>query len=146
MADLSGIKPIVNDMCLESCIAFTGPFSKLESCPKCSEPKYDQFCLEASSGAEKIPRQEFRTISIEPQIQALYRNPESVKHAHYLREERSKVLAEIEQHGSLRVYNDILHGLDIIEAFQDGRIGEDDIILMFSIDGAQLYAEKASAC
>ena len=146
MADLSEIEPIVNDMCVESCIAFTGPFSKLESCPKCSEPKYDQFCLEASSGAEKIPRQEFHTILIEPQIQALYRNPESVKHAHYLREERSKVLAEIKQHGSLRVYNDILHGSDIIEAFQDGQIGEDDIILMFSIDGAQLYAKKASAC
>ena len=146
VADLSGIEPIVNDMCINSCIAFTGPFSELESCPKCSEPRYDQFRLEASSGAEKIPRQEFHTIPIGPQIQALYRNPESVKRAHYLREERAKVLAEIEQHGSLGVYNDILHGSDIIEAFQDGRISEDDIILMFSIDGAQLYAKKASAC
>ena len=69
-----------------------------------------------------------------------------MKHAHYLCEERSKDLAEIKQHSSLRVYNDILHGSDIIEAFQDGQIGEDDIILMFSIDGAQLYAKKASAC
>ena len=146
MADLSKIEPIVNDMCVESCIAFTGPFSKLESCPKCSEPKYDQFCLEASLGAEKIPRQEFHTILLGPQIQALYHNPKSVKHAHYLREERSKVLAEIKQHGSLRVYNDILHGSDIIKAFQDGQIGEDDIILMFSIDGAQQYAKKVSAC
>ena len=30
--------------------------------------------------------------------------------------------------------------------FQDGHIDEDDIVLMFSIDGAQLYAMKASAC
>ena len=43
-------------------------------------------------------------------------------------------------------YNDVLHGKDLIEAFRDGRIGEDDIVLMFSIDGAQLYAKKVSAC
>jgi hypothetical protein len=34
----------------------------------------------------------------------------------------------------------------MIYAFQDGRIGEDDITLMFSIDGAQLYAMKNSSC
>ena len=146
VADLSGIEPIMHAMCINSCIAYTGPFVELESCPKCQEPRYDQFRLEASSGTEKIPRQEFHTIPIGPQLQALYRNPESTRHAHYLREERSRVLAEIEQRGSLEAYSDVLHGSDIIEAFQDGRIGEDDIVLMFSIDGAQLYAKKASAC
>ena len=34
----------------------------------------------------------------------------------------------------------------MIQAFQDGRIREDDIAVMFSIDGAQLYAQKLSAC
>ena len=43
-------------------------------------------------------------------------------------------------------YSDILHGSDMIQAFQDELISRDDIILMFSIDGAQLYAQKASAC
>jgi Transposase family tnp2 len=36
--------------------------------------------------------------------------------------------------------------MDLIWAFDDGCIGADDIILMFLIDGAQLYAMKASAC
>jgi hypothetical protein len=36
--------------------------------------------------------------------------------------------------------------LDLIDAFQDGCIGEDDIVLMFSIDGTQLYTKKLSAC
>ena len=72
--------------------------------------------------------------------------PESARHAHYLHEERTHVLAEIEQHSWLNEYSDVLHGMDFIEAFQDGRIGEDDIVLMFSIDGAQLYAKKLSAC
>jgi hypothetical protein len=34
----------------------------------------------------------------------------------------------------------VLHGTDIIEAFLDGHIRKDDIALVFSINGAQLYA------
>ena len=99
-----------------------------------------------SDWRERIPHQEFHTIPIGPQIQALYRVPESAHHAHYLCKERTRVLAEIKQHSWLNEYSDVLHGMDFIEAFQDGRIGEDDIVLMFSIDGAQLYAKKLSAC
>jgi hypothetical protein len=146
VTELTGIDSIVHNMCINSCIVYTGPFSELDSCPMCSEARYDQFHLEASSGREKIPRQEFHTVPIGPQLQALYHNPESARCTHYLRNERSRVLAEINQSGFLKVYSDVLHGSDIIEAFQDGRIGEDDIVLMFSIDGAQLYAKKASAC
>jgi len=40
----------------------------------------------------------------------------------------------------------VLHGTDLIDVFDDGHIQGDDIVLMFSIDGAQLYAKKASAC
>jgi hypothetical protein len=67
-------------------------------------------------------------------------------HAHYLRTERSRVLEEVDDTGCLEEYSDVLHGTDLIEAFREGRIGEDDIVLLFSIDGAQLYAKKASAC
>ena len=58
---------------------------------------------------------------------------------HYLHLERSHVLSEIEQMGYLREYSDILHGTDLIEAFHDICIGEDNLMLMFSMDGAQLY-------
>ena len=146
VADITGIESIVTHMCINSCLAYTGPFNQLDVCPTCSEPRYDQFRLAVSSGKVKIPRQEFHTIPIGPQIQALYRNPESARRGHYLREERAKILDELTRRGSLEMYSDILHGSDIIDAFQDGRIGEDDVVLMFSIDGAQLYAKKASAC
>jgi hypothetical protein len=43
-------------------------------------------------------------------------------------------------------YSDVLHGSELIDAFHDGRVAENDIVLMFSIDEAQLYAKKASAC
>ena len=146
VADITGIESIVHHMCVNSCIAYTGPFLDLLICPICSEPRYDQFRLETSNGTDKIPRQEFHTIPIGPQLQALYREPESATHAHYLREERSRILSEIQEQETMSEYTDVLHGTDLIEAFQDERIGEDDIVLMFSIDGAQLYAKKASAC
>jgi len=56
------------------------------------------------------------------------------------------VHTELDHAGSLDQYSDVLHGMDLIRAFEDGCINENDIVLMFSIDGAQLYANKASAC
>lgn len=141
--DLTGIESVVHHMCINSCIAYTGPFLDLDACPICSEPRYD---LHRLSEDKMIPRQEFHTIPIGPQIQALYRSPESASLAHYLREERARVLSDLEHEEYLSEYSDVLHGTDLIEAFEDGRIGADDIVLMFSIDGAQLYAMKASAC
>jgi len=122
------------------------PFSGLDACPVCSEPQYDQFRLNSSDGKEIVPQQEFHTIPIGPQLQVLYREPESALHAHYLHIEQSRVLTEIDQNGFLTEYSDILHGTDLINAFQEGCIREGDIVLLFSIDGAQLYAKKASAC
>ena len=146
IADLTGIMSVVHDMCINSCIAYTGPFSELEACPVCSEFRYELSGSRPSSGRGRRPRQEFHTIPIGPQIQALYRNPESASRAHYLGEERARVISEVNQKSYLDEYSDVLHGADIIQAFQDGRIGEHDIALLFSIDGAQLYAQKASAC
>jgi hypothetical protein len=146
VADLSGVESIVHDMCVNSCVAFTRPFLELESCPMCSEPRYDQFRIQMSDRKDRAPCQEFHTIPIGPQIQVLYHAPETATHAHYLHEERSRVLSEIQSNGCLSEYSDVLHGTDLINAFEDGCIEEDDIVLMFSIDGAQLYAKKASVC
>ena len=56
------------------------------------------------------------------------------------------MLSEIAEKGCLDKYSDVLHGSDLTNAFKDGHIRENDIVLMFSIDGAQLYTKKASAC
>ena len=61
VADLTGIEPVVHHMCPNLCIMYAGPFLGLDVCPNCSEPRYDQFWLQASSGKEKVPRQEFRS-------------------------------------------------------------------------------------
>jgi hypothetical protein len=56
------------------------------------------------------------------------------------------MLSELESKGCLAEYSDVLHGTDLIDTFEDGHIKEDDVVLMFLINSAQLYAKKASAC
>ena len=72
VVDLTGVESIVHHMCINSCIAYTGPYADLQDCPMCSEPQYDQFRFQSSPGEERVPRQEFHTIPIGPQLQALY--------------------------------------------------------------------------
>ncbi|KAF8325705.1 hypothetical protein F5887DRAFT_840223, partial [Amanita rubescens] len=60
-------------MCPNSCIAYTGPFSTLEECPYCAEPRYTQ----PSTSRKRTARRRFSTIPLGPQLQAMYRSPES---------------------------------------------------------------------
>ncbi|KAG1849981.1 hypothetical protein F4604DRAFT_1593116, partial [Suillus subluteus] len=41
---------------------------------------------------------------------------------------------------------DFLDGSDYLEAVVDGRIKPGDVVLMMSVDGAQLYESKMSDC
>lgn len=99
-----------------------------------------------SDGKDRAPHKEFHTIPIGLQIQVLYHSPETAMHVHYLCEKHSCMLAEVRSKGCLSEYSDVLHGMDLIDAFDHGCIEEDNIVLMFLINGAQLYAMKASAC
>jgi hypothetical protein len=58
---LSGIVPLAHDMCINTCIAYTGPFSDLEMCPYCNTPCYDPVVLEKSGGQKKTAQREFHT-------------------------------------------------------------------------------------
>lgn len=50
IAEYTGIEHVEYDMCPESCIGFTGPFSELEACPICATSHWDPGCLHASNG------------------------------------------------------------------------------------------------
>ncbi|KAF8340203.1 hypothetical protein F5887DRAFT_888652, partial [Amanita rubescens] len=76
---LTGVLAIETDMCINSCLAYTGPFSSLQACPHCAEPRYH----EESVSRKRVPRQTFSTIPLGPQLQALYRSPESADRMHY---------------------------------------------------------------
>jgi hypothetical protein len=38
VSDLTGVKSLVHDMCINLCLAYTRPFSELNACPIFSEP------------------------------------------------------------------------------------------------------------
>ncbi|KAG2337297.1 hypothetical protein BDR05DRAFT_978559 [Suillus weaverae] len=119
---LSGVVPITHDMCINTCLAFTGPFADLDQC----------------SRSKKVAHQTFDTFPVGPQLQALWHHPD-----HHTQ----KILEELRITGGIpEVYEDILHGKQYLEAYQSGKIKEGDSVLMLSIDGAQLYKLKQFDC
>lgn len=129
---LSGVITLKHHMCIESCAAFTGPFVDLEACPLCNAPRYDPDKL------DKTPQKEFTTFPVGPQIQAHWQHPETAKKMLY-RQARTGG----DETGD---YDDIFSGEAYLDAVDDGTIKEHDTLLMFSIDGAQLYQDKKSEC
>ncbi|KAG0693977.1 hypothetical protein DFH29DRAFT_815816, partial [Suillus ampliporus] len=64
----------------------------------------------------------------------------------YLYERTQQVLKELRTTGKISIIDDITMGWDYLGAVDDGEIKENDIILMVSLDGAQLYKSKSSDC
>ncbi|KAH9846252.1 hypothetical protein C2E23DRAFT_702751, partial [Lenzites betulinus] len=69
VAELTGIHALREDMCINSCIAYTGPFAERNTCPYCSEPRYDE--VQTTRARTNIPRRTFHTFPLGPQIQAM---------------------------------------------------------------------------
>ncbi|KAF8444064.1 hypothetical protein L210DRAFT_3338469, partial [Boletus edulis BED1] len=86
IASYTGVEAIEHDMCPGSCIGFTGPFSDLESCPLCHKSQWDEAKLDASGGRMKVPAKRFVTLPLGPQLQALFRDPETARLMTYLHE------------------------------------------------------------
>jgi hypothetical protein len=138
VAEWSGVVPILSHMCPKTCAAYTGPYSDRQSCPICGLSRFD---------ANGSP-QEFYTIPLGPQLQALFGTPESAKNMHYRREKTAEILASMDEDGNLNipVYEDYLHGRDYLDAVVRGDIKDTDVVVIGSIDGAQLYRNKHSDC
>lgn len=149
--ECSGVVPIIDDMCPNSCIAYTGPYSALEKCPnpKCGADRYDPVILRQSRGRKKVPLRKFYTIPPGPMLQALERTKEGSKEMEHFWNHISQIVGNVDpQTGEVLVenYNDFYCGSEIIDAVKRGDIGKDDHLLMFSIDGAQLFKGKKSEC
>ena len=139
ISDITGVSAVVHHMCINSCLAFTGPFLDLDRCPKCDEPR---FCPNT-----KKPQQEFHTILLGPILQALWRDASSAKQFYHRRWKTWEIIRELQANsGQLSSYEDFYSGSDYLENVRNGKIQDDDIVLMLSIDGAQLYAHKSSDC
>jgi len=71
---ITGILPLHFDMCVNTCLAYTGTFATLTECPFCGEHRFEQH-LDIDS---RTPCRQFVTLPIGPQLQALWRHPISV--------------------------------------------------------------------
>ncbi|KAJ3558416.1 hypothetical protein NM688_g939 [Phlebia brevispora] len=148
--DISGVTPIYADMCINSCIGFTGPYANVDRCALCGHERYEKRSLNLNScRKEKVPRRQFLTVPVGPQLQALYRTPEGAEAMTYRQRCTESIKKEIEKtNGNLNIdeIQDYIHGTEYIEAVDRGDITDDNIVLLLSMDGAQLYAYKTSDC
>lgn len=85
-AELSGVVPIVHDMCPNTCLAFTGPYADHDRCPRCGEERWD---AKKSTAQKKVARQTFDTFPVGPQLQALWLHPDHAEKMRW-RDERTK--------------------------------------------------------
>jgi hypothetical protein len=147
IGEITGVHSLLNDMCINTCMAYTGPFSDLEACLYCTEPRYDPTIFAATNGLKKTPQRQFHTLPLGPQLQALWRNPEIANAMRHRVRETQRILDELDNNQNEQTsWDDIYSGSDYINAVRSGKIGTDDMVLMLSIDGAQLYQSKESDC
>ncbi|KIL55197.1 hypothetical protein M378DRAFT_91264 [Amanita muscaria Koide BX008] len=141
---LTSVAKVETEMCKNSCVAFTGPFSSVEECPNCQESRYHP----TPPGSNKrVPVQRFYTFPLGPQLQALWRSPESAMRMRYRARKTRDIIGELERNdGQVTAYDDVFHGHDYLEAVIQGDITENDVACMFSLDGVQLYRDKESDC
>ena len=136
--EITGISPITDHMCIKSCVAYTGPFKALDTCPVFNEPH---------SNSQHWPRQVFLTIPVGPLLQELRRSKDKAIALHYRTLHTEALLLELANDDSLpKHYSNFLDGSQYLEAVDEGLIKEDDIVLMLSLDGAQLFVSKQSNC
>ena len=140
--NLTGIVLIYDDLCVKSCMAFTGPYKGLDACLECGEPRYDPVLLLSSNGSIKKPRQSMTTIPIGPQIQVLWSHRVSAEKMSYRQRVTDALLDSDELPETLTDYTEGQDYLDNVAPY----LKSHDTVLMFSADGAQLYRNKKLDC
>ncbi len=145
---LAGTATMIHDMCPDSCVAFTGPFSDLDKCPmpQCGKSRWDPIQLKKG---KKVPAKTFSTIALGPQIQALFGNTAAAQEMQYRQQKTHEIIRnarELDGALSVDIFDDIYSGSEYLHLYQNGVVNDDSILFLFSIDGAQLYEHKASYC
>ncbi len=109
VADLTGVFEILTDMCVKSCLAFTGVYAYDVKCRECNEDRY------VIIKGKKVPRKQSTTILLAPLMQALYSTPEGADNMEYLYKAIRTHIAEVEQYGEkISPYRDVSDGSDLL--------------------------------
>ncbi|KAF8834607.1 hypothetical protein BDN67DRAFT_992628 [Paxillus ammoniavirescens] len=124
----------------------TGPYEPLKLCPTCAMSHWNQEKLRASNGRNKVAARKFTTITLASQLQAWFCHPQTAREMQYLHERTQQVLEHLRETGEIPVIDNVIMGWDFLSAVLDGDIKPDDIVVMVSLNGAQLYQSKESDC
>jgi hypothetical protein len=125
--NLTGLVVWEHHMCVKSCIGFTGPYTHLDRCPICGEPRYNQKEFEESDGLRKVPRKTFTTFPVGPQLQARWKHPRTGKDMHYRWEKTEDLLRERMETGEPpALFDDIFCGDAYLGLVDDGEINRHD--------------------
>ena len=143
VSDISGVVSVSDDMCINSCHAFTGPFAHLDSCSICGELRYDPHQLLLG---KKVPCQKQCTILLGPQLQACRRSEQGSSDMSYLGQKMTEVLQMLDSlpDGMDFEYDDSLCGGEFIAMNKTITLTINDTVVALSLDGAQLYQNKKS--
>lgn len=136
LIELTGVVPVKDDMCGESCHAFTGPWCDRATCTICLAERF-------FPGTTK-PVKEMVTLPLGPQIQALRRSREGSEAMRYRANKLRELMESMENDNTINVYDDIFCGEDILNLAVEEGMTENDTTFGFSVDGARLYQDKKS--
>jgi hypothetical protein len=144
MANLSEIRPVMYDMCPNSCLAYTGRYNDEESCIFCGE---DRYFSPSMDGTSLKPKRQFAYIPLISQIKALFLNEEMVKIMGY----RANYNTETYKDGFMqdffdgKLYRDRLSEYVTIRGKQlDHRYfsGKHDIAFALTTDGVAIFPRQ----
>lgn len=76
----------------------------------------------------------------------MYWNPKSACDMWYLYERTQQVLNEYEEKNKISIINDITASRDYLGSSLAGDISENNVVMMASLNGAQIYEDKDSDC
>ncbi|KAI0352686.1 hypothetical protein OH77DRAFT_1408449 [Trametes cingulata] len=142
--ELTGVVGQKDDMCVNSCIGYTGPYAAFEHCPKCGQ---DRYCPVKSRAGTKVARQTFTSMLPSTQVQAFYASEDVANEMGWFHETALRIIASTPPGASsLSEFQDIVSSAELLQRVANGTIKAYDAVLMFSIDGAQLYQNKESDC
>ncbi|EIW77607.1 hypothetical protein CONPUDRAFT_61883, partial [Coniophora puteana RWD-64-598 SS2] len=144
IAELTGVEAIENDMCWDSCMGFTGPDANLQACSRCHKPRYDQDILNRTGGKIRKSRK-FYTYPLATQLQAAFGDWDNAKDLGYRVERTHELLDRLFNNKTqIPSFEDYIDGTDYLEGVLDAKIQDNDIVVMSSMDAAQLIDSQQS--
>ena len=118
IAELTGVIPVMTDMCTNSCIAFTGPFARLRVCPECSSPRYETILQRKR--LVSVSRKQACTIPVGPQIQAQYWSSEGARNMSHRCQAMDTLVGKLHANGTIDTYDDVYSSSILLNAAMQG--------------------------